>query len=78
MQPTANAPSESPSPPPSEGGAERQSRIAKERTIIEQAEADIRAGRGIAWTDARQWLIELDQNPAASRPKPSDGPPPQF
>ena len=47
MQPTANAPSESPSPPPSEGGAERQSRIAKERTIIEQAEPISGLGAGL-------------------------------
>lgn len=54
-----------------ETDAEREARIRYERALIEQGEAEIEAGLGLDWEVVRAWLDELEQNPSAPMPIPS-------
>ncbi len=45
-------------------------RLARERKVFCEAEADIAAGNGIEWDAVEAWLNELDSNPEALQPQP--------
>ena len=49
-------------------------RVAREREIIREAEADIAAGNGIEWDAVEAWLNELDDGPHAPLPEPQSLP----
>jgi len=50
-------------------------RIAWERKVLEEAEADMTAGGGVEWSIVKAWLAELDHNPDAPPPHPQDSVP---
>jgi predicted transcriptional regulator len=54
-----------------ETDAEREARIRYERALIEKGEAEIEAGLGLDWDLVEAWLDELEQNPDAPLPIPS-------